>query len=131
MSRRRPAGGGVDHDDLITAGRHLVDTLATRCGSATGAERSSAPRPQGAEDSTGELRQALVTVRPSPPFAPFSAKRLIDPLLGLWSLAAAVDRTVARPIETLLVATVERSVITAAELSACIDRVETALARLA
>jgi len=81
------------------------------------------------DDTEGrrELRQSLNALRASCQGGVFSSRRVIDPLLDLWSLAAAVDRTAARPIEPLLTATVQRSVISSDELVACIDRVETIL----
>jgi anti-anti-sigma factor len=84
------------------------------------------------DDAEGrrELRQSLNTLRGSCQGGVLSSKRVIDPLLDLWSLASSVDRTAARPIEPLLAATVERSVISSDELMACIDRVETVLAVL-
>ena len=77
-----------------------------------------------------KLQPTLVAFRASHPSGVFSAKRTIDPLLDLWSLAVAVDSTVARPIETVLVALAERPVVTSTELSTCTDRVEAALAQL-
>jgi hypothetical protein len=59
-----------------------------------------------------------------------SPARTVDPLLEVWSLAAAVDAAAARPIERLLSTLVARSVTTLGELSACLDQVEETLARL-
>jgi len=61
----------------------------------------------------------------------YSASRMINPLLDVWGLAAAVDQAVARPIERLLTALVVRSVVTSAELRTAIDEVETVISRLA
>jgi hypothetical protein len=82
------------------------------------------------EDRRGDLHKALVAFRAAHPDGVYSAKRTIDPLLDVWALALAVDRTAARPVESVLHALVERSVVTAGELSACVDRVEVALALL-
>jgi len=59
-----------------------------------------------------------------------SAGRMISPLLDLWSLAVAVDRAAAAPIEALLKVLVLRTTTTSAELSACTDAVRAAVAGL-
>jgi len=82
------------------------------------------------DEQRAELRAAIAELRASHASGIFSAKRTIDPLLDLWSLASAVDRSVARPVEGLLVTLVERSVVAGSELASCLDRVEAALARL-
>lgn len=59
-----------------------------------------------------------------------SASRVINPLLQLWSLANAVDRTAALPIEGLLTALNGRKITTNAELGEMIAAVRDALAQL-
>jgi len=73
---------------------------------------------------------AVVAGLRSYPAGTSSAKRAIGPLLDLWDAASAVDRSVARPVEQLLVSLVDRSVVTADEISACLDEVERVLAGL-
>jgi len=72
----------------------------------------------------------VIALRASRTDGVLSASRTIDPLLELWSLAVAVDRAAARPIERLLSTLVARSVTTSDELCACVDQVEAALTRL-
>ena len=87
--------------------------------------------PADGDDRLAMLRQALDSLRASHAAGVYSASRMINPLLDVWSLAAAVDQAVARPIERLLTALVVRSVVTSAELRTAIDEVETVISRLA
>ena len=87
--------------------------------------------PADGDDRLAMLRQALDSLRASHAAGVYSASRMINPLLDVWSLAEAVDRAPARPIERLLTALVARSVTTSAEISTCIDEVETVISRLA
>ena len=73
------------------------------------------------------LRRGLADFRVSHTDSVQSAARAINPLLDLWALAAAVDRSLAVPIEALLTALVARTSTTSAELRACADEVETSL----
>jgi hypothetical protein len=77
-----------------------------------------------------ELHEALAAFRLAHADGVYSAARTTDPLLDLWNLASAIDRTAARPIEVVLRALVDRSVVTADELATCADEVEALLARL-
>jgi hypothetical protein len=81
-------------------------------------------------DRLARLREGLGAVRASQSGGVLSAARAVDPLLELRSLAIAVDRSAARPIERLLSTLIARSVTTSGELSACLDEVEETLARL-
>lgn len=69
------------------------------------------------------LEGALADLR-SYPAGTSSAKRAIGPLLDLWDVAAAVDRSVARPVEQLLVTLVNRSVVSSDEIAECLDEVQ-------
>jgi len=122
----------TEHNDHGERGTFFATNLNEDPASTT---LAVAPPPSGpyvavVDSCRAKLQSTLTAFRASHAGGVFSAKRTIDPLLDLWSLAAAVDSTVARPIETVLVALVQRSVITSAELCTCIERVETALARL-
>jgi len=115
------------------------DDLADRPFSAGPEERTRATTVLGTpapdvglvQPECSKLQSAIVDFRASHGTGVFSAKRTIDPLLDLWSLASAVDRSVARPIEVVLVSLVERSIVTGEELASCIGQVEEAVARLA
>ena len=109
-------------------GTGLDDLPDDRNSAVFGVVFPTAPWPVDSDGARRDLREALVALRPSREGGVISARRMIDPLLDLWSLAAAVDRTIARPIEVLLRAAVERSVITAAEVSDCVEGVEANLA---
>ncbi len=80
-------------------------------------------------ESRSNLEAAIASMR-GYATGSFSAKRAVGPLLDLWDLASAVDRSAARPIEALLVAVVDRAVVAADELAACLDDVEHVLDRL-
>ena len=82
------------------------------------------------DDRLSMLTQALDSLRASHPAGVYSASRMINPVLDVWSLAASVDHAVARPIERLLTALVVRYVVTSAELRTAIDEVETVISRL-
>ncbi len=69
------------------------------------------------------LDRALADLR-SYPAGTSSARRAIGPLLDLWDVAAAVDRSVGRPVEQLLVTLVNRSVVSSDEIADCLDEVE-------
>lgn len=56
-----------------------------------------------------------------------SASRAISPLLEIWELANALDRSVAEPVEALLTALVTRELTTDKELSGVMDQVRGAL----
>jgi len=84
----------------------------------------------GPDVHRADLQRALTAFRASYSSGVFSAKRTVDPLLDLWALASSIDRAVARPIEVVLRALVERSVVSSTELLSCADRVEEGLARL-
>jgi hypothetical protein len=83
------------------------------------------------DDPVVRLQAAVDGFRASHSDTLYSAHRLVNPLLDLWSVAAAVDHATAAPIEALLQVLVMRSTTTAAELSGCMDEVEAVLARLA
>src|SRR5579871_1176252 len=102
----------------------------TLVANADGAPTTLDPGEPVADEARKNLRTAFAAFRASFGSGVLSAKRMIDPLLELWSLASAVDAAVARPIEALLVTLVERSVVTGAELLDCVDRAEEVLARL-
>jgi len=76
------------------------------------------------------LQQAIEEFSASHTDSVISAGRMINPLLDLWSLAVAVDHSVAAPIEALLKVLVVRTTTTSAELSACTDQVRDALPEL-
>jgi hypothetical protein len=84
--------------------------------------------PPDAPTATDGLRPALVAFREEHPAGLYSARRMINPLLDLWAAVAAVDPTLGRPIEALLVTLVGRNAISAEELSVCARRVESLLA---
>ena len=84
----------------------------------------------GTAASLVELRAGLVAFREAHPVGIYSTKRMIDPLLDLWAMAAVVDRTAAHLIEMELVSLVEREVVTSRELRDCTLLVEAALAPL-
>jgi hypothetical protein len=69
----------------------------------------------------------LLALRVAHPDGRYSAKRTIDPLLEVWAVVSAVDRSAARPIEVMLQGLVHRSLVTASELWACADEVEAVL----
>jgi hypothetical protein len=99
--------------------------------SATGTPVAPRTSVMGTANEHDDLREALTAFRAAhADGGVYSAPRTIDPLLELWALASRVDATVARPIEVMLVALVQRSVVTAGELSALADRVEWVLAVL-
>jgi hypothetical protein len=75
------------------------------------------------------LQQSLDEFRSAHTDSVQSATRVISPLLDLWSLAAAVDRRAAAPIERLLTALVVRTATTGTELLACIDEIDAVLTR--
>ena len=81
--------------------------------------------------SIARLQLALGALQASHADGVYSASRMINPLLDVWSLAVTVDQAVARPIERLLTALVVRYVVTSAELRTAIDEVETVISRLA
>jgi hypothetical protein len=82
------------------------------------------------DDRISRLEQALGALRASHADGVYSSSRVINPLLDVWSLAEAVDRAPACPIERLLTTLVGRSVTTSAEIFDCIDEVQAALTRL-
>lgn len=57
-----------------------------------------------------------------------SASRVISPLLEIWELANALDRSVAEPVEALLTALVTRELTTDKELAGVMGEVRAALA---
>ncbi len=122
--RASTPGVGLKGDDPALAGL----AFATEAGTSTAipTELSFTKPPTAHRD----LHDAVLAFRGAHPVGVYSAKRMLDPLLDLWALAAAVDRAVARPIEAVLVTLVDRTVVTARELSACADQVEASLARL-
>ena len=81
----------------------------------------------GHEAKVADLVLALEVFRAAYTGAPQSAHRLINPLLDLWSIASAVDRSAAAPIEALLTLLINRSLVSSAELGASIGEVEQAL----
>ena len=83
-----------------------------------------------AQDRVSRLQQALDELRASYTAPMLSARHMIDPLLDVWGLAAAVDHSAAVPVETLLTALVHRSVVTPTELSSIAQEVEDALTLL-
>jgi hypothetical protein len=95
-------------------------------------DRIAVPGSAGAdiEERLVGLRRGLDDFRISHTDSVLSAGRAINPLLDLWGLAAAVDRSVAAPIEALLTVLVSRTSTTSAELGACADEVEASLTRL-
>jgi hypothetical protein len=88
---------------------------------------SVAPAPGGPERRETSPRQVLLALRVAHPDGRYSAKRTIDPLLEVWAVVSAVDRSAARPIEVMLQGLVHRPLVTASKLWACADDVEAVL----
>ena len=118
-----------------TAGAGLDEAPGARPADASVAGTPDAVALRVAEDASwqawlarrSELAGALRDFRSAHDGGSFSAQRMIDPLLDLWTVAVSVDRRTARPIEVLLKALVDRAMIRALELCACLDEVQSAL----
>jgi len=80
--------------------------------------------------AVAELRRMIAVFRASNADTVLSTRRMINPLLDLWSVASTVDHNAAAPIEALLVTFVARLTTTPAELAATLDEVEWMLERL-
>ena len=119
---RRRLYKGLDRFDV----EPILDRTTTSPG-----RTSNSLEVQDPNGSIARLQLALGALQASHADGVYSASRMINPLLDVWGLAAAVDQAVARPIERLLTALVVRSVVTSAELRTAIDEVETVISRLA
>ena len=126
MRWRRAATQDSDHNQR----GYLQADVVGRDGPSAPSVDPSPTAPTGVGDRLRKVQEALVALRAAHPSGVFSAARTVDSLLDVWSLAAAVDRSAARPIEALLVALVDRDVVTAEELAVCADDVEFILAWL-
>jgi hypothetical protein len=80
------------------------------------------------DDDVARLRGALGRFRAAHAEPMLSAHQMINPLLDLWGLAAAVGDRAPAPIEAMLTALVGRCLTTPAELGACLDEVEAIVA---
>ena len=112
------------------AGPIVASAGARATSSAPPAEPFVPAAQDGAGDAIIRLRRGLDEFRGAHTCSVQSAQRAITPLLDVWSLACDVDHMVARPVEVLLAALVDRCVVTAAELSHCADEVDWALSLL-
>ena len=117
---RRRLYKGLDRFDV----EPILDRTTTSPG-----RTSNSLEVQDPNGSIARLQLALGALQAYHADGVYSASRMINPLLDVWSLAEAVDRAPARPIERLLTALVARSVTTSAEISTCIDEVQVALTR--
>jgi hypothetical protein len=79
------------------------------------------------EDRISELQGAVRSFLEAFDEPTISASRPVDGLLEIWALAAAIDPSVAAPVESLLTALVARKLTTAEELRRTMDEVEIAL----
>jgi hypothetical protein len=127
----RRGAGGAGGNDPSTAWRSRRDHPSHPVAPAapSGPQWSGVVSPD-LGGARSELLHALMEFRWSHLAGPYSAAAEVSSLLDLWGLASAVDGAVARPIERMLTALVQRTLVTSDELARCLDEVRWALTDL-
>lgn len=87
-------------------------------------------RPARIADHVAQLRSGLDALRSEFSDTVISARKPLNSLLELWAQAETIDHLAAVPLEDLMTRLVHRSAATGAEVAACADEVEKALAEL-
>ena len=123
-SRDGLADPGSRLGDAVRPGVELAE-LRHPSGARTGSTSGTRETDDGARtEDARELERAIAEFRAAHTDSVIAARRVISPLLDVWSLATAVDPLVAEPIQVLLKALVQRQTTSSGELSECLDRVE-------